>query len=62
MTTIFFPFDFSCKRRRNNADGQDGVEAVNMSKSYRKVETCKPFSLTMEPLQVAALLGYNRAG
>ncbi len=59
---FYFPFDFSCKRRRNNADGQDGVEAVNVSKSYGKVEALKPFRLTMKPSQVTALLGHNGAG
>jgi ABC-type Na+ transport system ATPase subunit NatA len=59
---FYFPFDFSCKRRRDNPEGQDGVEAVNVSKSYGKVEALKPFSLTMKPSQVTAILGHNGAG
>ncbi len=59
---FYFPFDFSCKRRRDDAEGQDGVEAVNVSKSYGKVEALKPFSLTMKPSQVTAILGHNGAG
>ena len=59
---FYFPFDFRCKRRRDNPEGQDGVEAVNVSKSYGKVEALKPFSLMMKPSQVTAILGHNGAG
>ena len=59
---FYFPFDFSCKRRRNDAEGQDGVDAINVSKSYGKVEALKPFNLTMKPSQVTAILGHNGAG
>jgi len=41
---------------------QDGVEAINVSKRYGKVEALKPLSLTMKPSQVTALLGHNGAG
>lgn len=57
---FYFPFYFSC--RQHKAEEQDGIEAINVSKSYGKVEALKPLSLTMKPSQVTALLGHNGAG
>jgi len=50
------------KRSDDNGEGQDGVEAINISKRYGKVEALKPLSLTMKTSQVTALLGHNGAG
>lgn len=43
-------------------DGQVGVEAVNVSKSYGKVEALKPFSMQLNVGEVTSLLGHNGAG
>ena len=39
-----------------------GVEAVNVSKSYGKVEALKPFSIKLNVGEVTSLLGHNGAG
>ena len=62
---FYFPFQMSfwcAKHRHNESEEQDGVEAVNVSKTYGKVEALKPFNLKMQPSQVTALLGHNGAG
>ena len=50
------------KSSDDNEEGQEGVEAINVSKRYGKVEALKPLSLTMKTSQVTALLGHNGAG
>ena len=50
------------KSSDDNEEGQDGVEAINVSKRFGKVEALKPLSLTMKTSQVTALLGHNGAG
>ena len=50
------------KSSENNEEEQEGVEAINVSKRYGKVEALKPLSLAMKPSQVTALLGHNGAG
>ena len=60
---FYNPLNIRCRRRgRSTDDGEDGVVATNISKSYGKVDALKPFSLTMKPSEVTALLGHNGAG
>ena len=58
----YFPFQYSywCSSRRgeNSEDeAQEGVQATGVCKSYGHVEALKPFSLTMKPGEVTAILG-----
>ncbi|KAL7536543.1 hypothetical protein ACHAXR_007229 [Thalassiosira sp. AJA248-18] len=63
---FYFPLQlrYWCSNRGSrNGKEQDGVvQSVNVSKSYGKVDALKPFSLTMKPGEVTALLGHNGAG
>lgn len=62
---FYNPLNIRWRRRRQHSTsdgGEEGVVATNVSKSYGKVDALKPFSLTMKPSQVTALLGHNGAG
>lgn len=60
---FYNPLNIRCRRREHSTDDrEDGVVATNVSKSYGKVDALKPFSLTMKPSEVTALLGHNGAG
>lgn len=63
---FYFPFQLKywcANRGSSEGDGEDeGVRAVNVSKSYGNVEALKPFSLTMKSGEVTAILGHNGAG
>ncbi len=59
---FYNPLNITCCRHRHTDDGEDGVVATNVSKSYGKVDALKPFSLTMKTSEVTALLGHNGAG
>mmetsp|Transcript_22129 Transcript_22129/g.48128 ORF Transcript_22129/g.48128 Transcript_22129/m.48128 type:complete len:1680 (-) Transcript_22129:165-5204(-) len=62
---FYFPFQWSYwfgNCGSSQGEGEDGVEAINVSKNYGKVEALKPFNLTMKTSQVTALLGHNGAG
>lgn len=59
---FYNPLNIRCRRRHTNDDGEDGVVAKNVSKSYGKVNALQPFNLTMKSSQVTTLLGHNGAG
>jgi ABC-type Na+ transport system ATPase subunit NatA len=60
---FYNPLNIHCYRhKRSTNNGEDGVVATNVSKSYGKVDALKPFSLTMKTSEVTALLGHNGAG
>mmetsp|Transcript_2306 Transcript_2306/g.4967 ORF Transcript_2306/g.4967 Transcript_2306/m.4967 type:complete len:1771 (+) Transcript_2306:192-5504(+) len=61
---FYFPFQrrYWCGNRKRNDGEEDGVHAVDVSKSYGSVAALKPFSLTMKKGEVTALLGHNGAG
>mmetsp|Transcript_19842 Transcript_19842/g.41605 ORF Transcript_19842/g.41605 Transcript_19842/m.41605 type:complete len:119 (-) Transcript_19842:92-448(-) len=69
---VWFPFQpkywCACAAAKRNGSGsgeseeEDDVRAVDVSKSYGKVEALKPFSLTMKSGEVTAILGHNGAG
>lgn len=55
---FYNPLNIRCNRRKHLAnDGEEGVVAANVSKSYGKVDALKPFSLTMKTSEVTAILG-----
>ena len=47
---------------REDGGEDDGVRAVDVSKSYGAFPVLRPFSLTMRPGEVTAILGHNGAG
>lgn len=60
---FYNPLNIRCNRRKHlTNDGEEGVVAANVSKSYGKVDALKPFSLTMKTSEVTAIIGQNGAG